>query len=228
MGDRGAISPCKWGSVDIKAERVAIIATGPSAERLDQTLLPQAAAKGVHIIAVNGAIDWLVTAHSWFTVDPGPYNRPRMANQRSGVRYFAAIPDDYGCIYADVYLHRAPPENNVTWLRRMSERTIIPGAILSNSPDTIRSGNSAFGALNMAYLMGAKKVALIGVDGTRARYAFTPGRPIKRLTHLPRLFRLAKAQLDAQEIEVRNGSPLSIVTSFKRCRPNEAIEWVMR
>lgn len=212
-----------WGSVQCVAPRVAIVATGPSAEELTLALLEDAAEAGVHVIAVNGAIAWPPVAHSWFTLDPDRRNRPRMANPRSGTHYYAAVPDDYGSPTALHNRHRAPAERGVTWLRRF--RGSVP---LSCDPRAIRSGNSAFGALNLAWLMRAERVALIGVDGTPSRHAYERRRSIRSMSHLPSLFRSATSQLEDRNVEVRNGSPDSRVTCFPRCAPDEAIEWVAR
>lgn len=209
-----------------RAERILIVATGPSAEALDLSLVEKAAGQGVTVIAVNGAIEWLPVAHVWFTLDPGPINRPRMRNRRAGVEYYAAVPDDYGTPFAEHSCHRGPAEDGVTFLRRRCG-AVRPGTALSDDPGIIVSGNSAFGAMQVGWLMGGQRFAMIGVDGTREPYAHGSRRPTWNFLHLPGLFRSCGPQLKERGAEVRNGSPQSIVRCFRRCRPNEAVEWVI-
>lgn len=218
-----------WGRVTPRgARRFIIVATGPSAEALDHALLQDAVDFGVQVIAVNGAIQWIPVAHHWFTLDPSPlFNRPLMRDRRPGVEYWAAVPDDYGTPQAEHSCHRAPAEDGVTYLRRRAV-PIEKGAVISEDPEAIISGNSAFGALQLGCLMGGTRFALIGIDGTREPYAHGTRRPTWNFRHLPSLFRAAGPQLRARGASIINGSPHSAVECYRRCRPNEAVEWVMR
>lgn len=163
------------------AKRAVIVGSGPSA----QGFVPPA---GVDIIAVNGAIDWLARADYWFTLDPSPANIKRLANKRSGVEYHAAFPEN-------------SPVCNVIRYERYSEQG--PEPALRDSPEwwfwrwgavaglptehtRINTGNSAWGALQLAYKLGYTDAALVGVDATQEP-RIGGGRP-NNLSHLPLLF----------------------------------------
>lgn len=57
------------------SDRVIIVGSGPSAANF-------VAPRGVPIIAVNGAIDWLNRASYFFTLDPSPDNMRRVGRGR--------------------------------------------------------------------------------------------------------------------------------------------------
>lgn len=67
------------------SDRVIIVGSGPSAANF-------VAPRGVPIIAVNGAIDWLNRASYFFTLDPSPDNMRRVGRgrRRRGVCYCMA------------------------------------------------------------------------------------------------------------------------------------------
>lgn len=204
---RRDVAPIRWkvvglGGVDVYEERVAVLASGPSAAGITDADLD-----GLPVIAVNHAIE-RVDARYWITVNPERTDK-LMARQANGTRYFAGMPEDLD----------AHP--GVTRLRRYAE----PG--LSENPGAIYSGNSAYAGKGLAYLMGAQKIALLGVDGgdKDGFHVDRWGRK-KSLEHLPDLFRSAVPQLDARGVEVVNGSPHSRVTCFPRMSPQEAIAWL--
>ncbi|CBG89348.1 hypothetical protein [Citrobacter rodentium] len=149
------------------------------------------------IIAVNGAIDWLPSTDYFFTLDPSPENMSRLANPRPNICYVAAVPDDIGL----------PP--HVIRMRRISSRGAEPATVgspgwwlwrwsctpgLSNSPGEIHSGNSAYGALGLAYHLGFIDVALVGVDATDEERV--EGGWCRDLSHLPLLFASARPQIN--------------------------------
>lgn len=216
----------EWGEVDIEGDRIAIIATGPSVQALDLDLVTRAADAGVHIIAVNNAITWLPAAHSWLTLDPGTKNQRLMRDRRPGVRYFAGVPEDFGKPDARKVCHRHPAPPGVTYFRRLMGWPPA-GRGLTENRQVIRSGNSAFGALGAAYLARPERIGLFGVDAALTGYAYAGGRPSGRLWHMDRLFGTATRQLRQARIEVVNGSPLSAVTRFRRCPPDDAMEWLI-
>ena len=163
-------------------DRAIIVASGPSAAGFRPPV-------GAFVIAVNGAIDWLDRADAWFTLDPSTLNMRRMRYQRRGVSYYAAVPA----------WKRLP--DRVHRFARIS----APG--LSDDPTVIHSGNSAFGAVGLAYHMGARKVMLVGVDGTQDR-RLEGGRPF-RLDHLHALFETCtdKVELVSCGLLKSNGIP---------------------
>jgi hypothetical protein len=224
------LSVVPWGRVSARAPAVAIVAGGPSVRAVPREAFVAAAARGVFVLAVNQAIDWLPSLDGWFTLDPSAVNRRIMvgAGRRPRVLFYAAVPECYGDPAAADRILRAPPEPGVTFLRRLIDPTQPLGQRfgLSADPGAIHTGNSAWGALQVAVLMGARRIALLGVDGARdAGYAYAPGCPRGSLDHLPRLFDSAIPQLQALGIFVVNGSLASLVTCFPRVDPVAALEW---
>jgi hypothetical protein len=196
-------------------ERVAIVASGPSLRGIALDF-----PRSVTVIAVNAAIDHIPRADFWFSMDAhylgrGQPNMTRMLHRRPGTRYYVAV-RPYGRQHPGiVHLRRDRAVNDDKSPRGLSE-----------DPTGICVGNSAWGALQLAYLMGRPaKVALFGVDGTQAGYAWGDGNP-GTLKHLPVLFRTAMAQLEAAGMQVVNGSPRSMVDCFPRMTVNEAMEWL--
>jgi hypothetical protein len=201
--------------------KIAIVASGPSAHEI---ALPE----DVHVIAVNGAIDWIERADSWFTLDPSPENVRRMKRPRPGVQYYAAT--DHTCPPLPQHVRRlrrvranAPePKDRASaeWLlwRNSAALGLAPG------PTSINTGNSAYGALGLAFHMRPKLIALFGVDGT------TDGRceggSSGDLRHLPLLFASACPQLAAAGITVLNGSPESRVGCFPKTLREVALRWI--
>ncbi len=222
-----AFEPVTFGRVDCsEASRVLIVGSGPSVQDVPLRRFRVAAEAGVHIIGVNGAIRFLPSIHSWFTCDPGPRMRPLMRRLRPGVAYYAAVPDDYGSANAHFSTHRAPAERGITFLRRLP-RDSNRGYRLSDDPTMIRTGNSAYGALGLAYLKRASRIAIVGVDGNRQRYAYHSTGPNGGFLHLPRLFKAAVPQMRARGVSVKMGNKKSKVTCFPMLDPVEAIDWLM-
>lgn len=171
-------------------DRVIIVASGPSGHRYSPP-------RDVSVIAVNGAINYAYRADYWFTLDPSAENMEIMRNRRRDVLYYCAndgkrdLPRgvmslDRVSTRGDEPEHKNSPE---WWLWRWS-------ATLGLNEDSrkISSGNSAYGALGLAYHMGAKKVLLVGVDGTQD--AKEDGTLPRNLSHLPMLFASAIPQIE--------------------------------
>lgn len=212
----GTLSSVRFDPVTVQADTVAIIAPGPSFRVGDFRRLKD----HVHIIAVKGAIAGLHRADSWVTVDANRRTRQWMmdpSQRKVGTKYYAAVPDDFGTPDARLLWHRKPPEPDIHWLRR------IAGIGLSLDKSVLHTGNSAFGALGLAMHMGAKKVALFGVDGTQERYGIGQGKPRGSLVHLPALFSSATAQLAQAGVLVKNGGRLPV---FDRVKCEDAIRWL--
>lgn len=208
-----------------RALRVLIVATGPSAAGVDLSDIP----RRVHVIVVNDAITWCPIVDSFFTLDPSDHVRGLLADRRDGVRYYMAVPDDYGTPDARIVSHRPAPEIDVHFLRRIEgDGAYRAAAGLSVDPAGVHTGNSAYGALGLAFHMGARRVAFVGLDGTTDRYAYRDGRPRTDFDHLPGLFASAVPQLEAAGVAVRNGSPESRVTCWPRVEGDAAVRWVLR
>ena len=166
-----------------------IVAGGPSAEIMKTFRVNK---QQIAVIAVNGTLDWIRFFDYWFTLDPTKVNRKRMRTFRHNAKYFIAFPK--GHILLPSY---------VTRLDRYSPKPVDPdapvdklaGAIgLNTAPNIINSGNSAYGALGLAYQLGFEKVGLIGVDANTERRV--DGGYSRDLTHLPTFFESAMHQID--------------------------------
>lgn len=179
--------------------RAVIVGDGPTA-------LGFTPPDDVTIIAVNGAVEWLSRADYFFTLDPSPTNLSRMLNRRKGVKYCAAGLD--GPMrgvkrYERISLRADEPtdiESPEWWLWRWSA---VCG--LSEKKTQIHSGNSAYGALGLAYHLGFSDVALVGVDATSER-RIGGGLP-NNLSHLPLLFASALPQINVVSCGAMEGVP---------------------
>jgi hypothetical protein len=102
-----------------------------------------------------------------------------------------------------------------------------PGRGIAESSDMIRTGNSAFGALQVAIHLGATKIGLIGVDANNEPHWHGDTRS-KSLAGLPAMFSCAVPQLQKKGIEVRLGTIYDKpnVTCFKSQTPEELLEWL--
>lgn len=222
MSSKSFFAPVTWGRVSAKADRVVIVASGPSLRGFNLAVLRDLQQDaGVYVIAVNGASTAVPFADAWFTLDPH-HLKDRLTPIAGGL-WYAAIPDDFGTVYARIADHRAPPPKQVTYLHRLvGNGPLLSKMGLSEDPACIYTGNSAYGALGVAYHMRPKRVLMLGVDGTRGYFYNTNGIS-GDLAHLPPLFESATWQLQDRGITVINGSPNSIVTCFPRMTPDEGI-----
>lgn len=152
----------------------------------------------VTVIAVNGAIDWLSRADYWFTLDPSPENVQRMWEQKPGTKYVAAVPDDFMPLPPGVWRMtriaergEEPSERNSAdwWLWRWSAVKT-----LCEEYGFVHTGNSTWGALGLAYHLGAERVCLVGVDADSK--PTIDGHQCNNLSHLPVLFESALHQVD--------------------------------
>ena len=178
--------------MEASRQRAIIVADGPSAAGFKPP-------EGVSIFAVKGAINWLDRADFWFSLDPNHRTRAMMEIRRPGVRYACAVPP--GCVLPPgverlerVQLPRfaTHPRQKYTpewWCWRWDA---VP--TLSTKQGKINTGNSAWGALGWAYLLGYRDVLLVGVDGT-SEPRVSDNVPPKDLQHLPYLFESALPQL---------------------------------
>lgn len=176
-----------------------IVGSGPSA----QGFIPP---EDITVISVNGSIEWLSRADYWFSLDDSLANQNRAKNPKHGVKYYTA-----GWRYS--YPH-------VTNLQRINEATSEP--LIRNSPEwwlwrwgakkglcenpyEISTGNSAYGAVNLAYHLGFRDIAVIGVDATRE--ARIEGGQCKNLSHLPLLMNSVLSQVNLVSCGKLNSIP---------------------
>jgi hypothetical protein len=171
---------------------------------------------GVPVIAVKRAIDGLSRADYWFSLDPNAASLERMQNQRPGVVYYCACDSTDPLPEGVVRLLRVsgrkareprPRGTPDWWLWRWSA---VSG--LSDKPGRIHSGNSAWGALGLAYQLGFRDVLLVGVDGTQAERV-SGGRP-NNLSHLPALFRSALGQVRLHSVGHLRGIPRTTLADW--------------
>lgn len=216
------MSAVSWGCVRHTAERVAIVASGSSLKNV-RLVIPD----GVTVIAVNSGIRLLPSPpHFWFTLDTSRVNRAIMAAPLHGTTYYAAVFDDYGTETAVLPSDRDPPEPHVIFLRRIHGKGHNRARHgLSEDPTGIHASNSGYGALNLAYLMTAKRIAILGVD-CFGGYAHNDGKPKGGLFYVPRLFATAKPQLERRGAQVIVGSPNSKVKCWDRTTPRDALAWL--
>lgn len=207
-----------WGRVEWTAAAAVICGQGPSFADVDLAQLRRIRDDiGAVVIAVNGAINHIPWADYYFTLDPDRRHLRRLDQRQPGVRYVVAVPPEYGTPSA-IHDHAVSPPQGVTYLRR------VQGKKLSEDPGEIVSGNSAYGALGLSYLMGARRVVLLGVDGRGLQR--WDGTRNNDLSHLPALFARALPQLRARGIEVVNGSLRSAIECFPTASPAKALNWL--
>lgn len=210
-------------------DTIIIVASGPSLAQVDPSRFD---GLDPFIIAVNGAYDWLPSLNAFFTLDPSSDNIRRMKNRRDGVEYYAALGERRSNIPSHVHIlerlsspvRDTRPRGTATyWFNRWG---CLRG--LSDDSMAIHSGNSAYGALGLAYHWKPKKILLLGVDGNQQPKMNGEGPPRHSLMHLPLLFQFAKPQLDNAGIEVINGSKQSAIDCFPRVKPEEGLEWILQ
>lgn len=218
-----------FGSVEGSYERVAILGFGPSMRCLTKHDVQRLIDHGVAVIAVNrAALHWPAT--HFFTLDCSPINRSILRCRPLGenATYYAAVPDDYGLARARVASHRHPPEPGVVYLQRESGKGPLKSkAGLSSDPGVINTGNSAWGALQVARFLNPRFICLFGVDGSHHGYAFGPGGPATPLNHLPLLFASSAEQFRREGVGILNASPTSILTCFPKTTPPVGVQWLL-
>lgn len=181
--------------------RVAIVASGPSA----RGFVPP---DDITVIAVNGAIDWIQRADYAFTLDPSKVNMARQL-KRYDVRYVIALPAGYRRVDPNIIRYRRiayrgeepTDKSSAAWL--LWRFAAVKG--LSTEPGCIHTGNSSWGALGLAYHLGATSVALVGVDGNSEPKV--DGGSSGNLAHLGELFASAIGQIDVVSCGALNTIP---------------------
>lgn len=208
----------KWSKIkENSVDDIIIVCTGPSLKNFDFNNIKD---KG-YIIAVNDAAKFVPFSNAWFTLDPWGLTADQPPQNFSG-DMFAAVPPDYGTQTAMTNCHRVIPNPNINYLHRIpfhSYENVIPADYLTwglnEDPSCINTGNSGFGALNMAYHMKPKRIFLFGLDATKG-YFFDENKVTRSLDHLPAIFRSCATQLMKHNIEVINASPSSRIDCFSR------------
>lgn len=210
-----------WHKIVKEPVPVAIVGSGPSLGHMRLSLLADFPGR---VIAVNSAWKHLPRWDVWHTVDtlrlteqsPGPaFSQPQIA----------AVPEGFGTPDMPCGCDRIEPPAHLLYMRRVRCKG------LARKRDEIRTGNSAFGALGIAWHMRAPLVLLLGVDCRdfgRYFYGRREAQPRQDafLRATPDLFRSAVSQLKRAKVEVVFGSPQSAVDCFPRMHPESALEWI--
>ena len=185
-----------------------VIGSGPSAENY----YPPDCVK---TICVNQAIKYH-RADYWFSLDWSKSNIEIVRNRRwyPSTEFYCAEP--LGCNYFGddiIRLERisyrgvepAEKDSPDWWIWRWSAVLGIPG-----DSRIIHSGNSAWGAIQLAYHLGARRVVLVGVDGTQD--AKPDGTRPNRLDHLDKLIRSGLDKIEIRRLASAAQSTLTLET----------------
>lgn len=214
-----------WGRVEKldSIRDVVIVCSGTSLTGVD---LQKLKAKDCYIVTVNGAGNSIDFADAWFTLDPWGLGGPQIPVKHRG-KFYAAVPEDFGTSSARCKPHACRPARNFTFLHRLmgSNLTTDPTSHklgLSDDTSCINTGNSGYGAINLAYHLRPQRIVLLGMDAGTG-YFYTKEKTNRPLNILPQLCASAVSQLNAVGIEVINGSQISKVKCFKTMSPNDAI-----
>jgi hypothetical protein len=175
-------------------DEVVIVAGGPSARSFDFSTV-----RGKALLAVNDSIlllDHLKTAVAVFSLDHRWIRRHRdFLSRFEGERYLALPLEtwpDCGGIPGTTYLQWSHADG------------------LSEDPGFICTGcNSGYGAINLAFLKGARSIFLVGYDMDPT------GKPI--FSRWAPLFRNMLPQLKARGVRVVNLNPQSYIDAFPFC-----------
>lgn len=191
-----------YGTVTQRHDAVLIVASGPTGAYFLSNSYPDCA-----VIAVNGAVT--PRADYWFTQDLNFARKTLFRTPRSG--RIASL---------QVQAMRMPWLNIPEDVLTLRSDYLCKG--LTHDKSALSHGNSAFGALNLAVHFGAKKIGLIGVDGTTDRYWHGIGHS-GHLKHLPQLFETAIPMLRDVEVRIAEGSR---VTCFQQDSPENICRWL--
>lgn len=193
-------------------DRVIVLASGPSVLSVKPEQVKNA---GAVVISVNTAIEWVGWSRYWFTLDPMCLPKRIWSNRVEGCKYVLCGPNDF---------------DHPKWCTRLDrvagnmfgKLRAKPG--LSDDAQAVHTGNSAYGALGVAYHMRPKKILLLGVDANDSTKIDGSASKPGWLDHLPKLFASALPQLSS--IEVVNGSPHSAIDCFNKMTPSQGLEWI--
>jgi hypothetical protein len=219
----------QWGRVspDLKAKKIIVVCSGRSLAGFD---FEQIRNPDYYIITVNNSVKAVPFANAWFTLDPWGLHGPQLPPRDFKGKMFAAVPQDYGRRDARSPQHRKNPRPGIIFLHRLishnninvsSETAGVLG--LSEDPRCVATGNSGYGAFNVAYLLKPRKILLLGLDGD-VGYFYSNREKNRPLKELPKLFNSTKIQIQKANIQVINGSKNSTVITFPRYSIDEALE----
>ena len=194
----------------INLHKIIIVCSGASSEGFTPP-------EDCTVIAVNNTINWLSRADYFFTLDPIFHELFNPENRREGVEYCIAFPRKFpNCTMYDRITDTSETAVHGHTGTMKGKRGL--------SDNGISNGNSAYGALNLAYLFGFDKLVFIGLDagGKRHKSEKHPEHP-KEYIHLKELFDSALEQVKGRVI---NASPKSKLGTFPKMNHQDAMEWL--
>lgn len=220
----------RWSKIEEQHDTIIIICSGPSLTGFNFNLLKDLG----YIITVNDSGNYIPFADLWFTLDPWGLNGKQLPCNFKG-QHYAAVPDDYATNEAKCMTHRTVPRNVMKFLHRIPFHTASNYTNndyltwgLNCDPSCINTGNSGYGALNLAFHMKPKRIVFFGLDASQG-YFFDISKTTRSLDHLPLIFKSTLQQLKDNNIEVINASPNSRITCFPRYTIDDALnklrEW---
>ena len=185
------------------------------------------------IITVNNAVFHVPRSDYWITVDPmGPQRA--MVELRKDCYYFAAVPERYGDPENPDHNFRYPPPEGIHYLNRIVpiNGTEYDHGLCENK-SCIKTGDSTYGAIGLAYHFEASRIAVLGWDGYGRGHWWDPedvydnGKPEfkKYLSHLPPIAACCVEQISKRG-SIVNGSPSSKILAFPLMSPEDALAWV--
>lgn len=158
-----------------------IVGSGPSARGFSPP-------DNAIVYGVNGTSTWLPRLDVWFTLDEQALKFARVP--RKGTTYIAALPKEYHLPRHVIRMERvSAPRTADVGLGRWG---CVKG--MSKELGRIHTGNSVWGALQLAVHDGATRVLLVGVDADTAPKL--EGGRSNDLSHLPELFESALPDVD--------------------------------
>jgi hypothetical protein len=200
---------------------VAIVGNGPSLRGFDFERL-----RGFHVLAVKGSMFNVPWAAAGFGLDIPRYVEWCGMLKRVPFVVYWATPNIS-------FLGSGPHANQVRFLRR-----IDAPFMLSDDPHTVYSGGSSgYGALNVAWLKRAKRIALLGFEynadaaghaDTRAFIDKSRVQDPGRWKQWAQNFGCIKRQLELAGVKVINAAPDSRITAFPKMTIEDALREVQR
>lgn len=219
----------QWGRVspDLKATKIVIVGSGTSLKGFNFKRLDR---DDYYIIAVNDSVKGVPFADVWFTLDPWGLRGPQLPEEPFKGKLFAAVPQDYGRRDARNPVHRSVPRRKIIYLQRLisnnfEEESTEMAFSLTLSEDTrcVSTGNSGYGAFNIAYHLRPQKILLLGLDAGMGYY-YTETKTNRPLSYLPKMFNSTRKQVERAGIQVINGSKDSKIATYPRFSIDEALE----
>jgi len=217
------VNEVNFGEVTEQHDKIIITGSGLSINNFFQ---PDDSWK---VISVNNSVNHPnVSADYWFTLDLSLDNQ-KIAQKRSDYKKYVAIP---GNIKQEPRLRTKTIEKFIyrgcNFLERISSKQNCFSQTygLQTEPNKISTGNSLYGALNLAYHMNPKYILIIGLDGEIYRNKFDGKVCRGTLRHLDNLFSTALPNLKEKRIKVYNCNSDSEVKCFEFAEFNTAINRV--